>query len=138
MASPNVMKPSPCTPPPPELSKETKNSISSILVRWISLVQNKNGWVLGGHITPSSIHNRTSRHLRDWQLNHAERWASYVVSRTGLLGDLFCVVLNGYHWACQFFPIIDVQIVISRYPWMFSTYLITLVVRQHQKHSKYG
>jgi hypothetical protein len=25
--SPNVMKPSPCTPPPQELSKETKNAI---------------------------------------------------------------------------------------------------------------
>jgi hypothetical protein len=34
-ASPNVMKPSPCTPPCQELSKETKNMIWSIWVRWI-------------------------------------------------------------------------------------------------------
>jgi hypothetical protein len=34
--SPNIMEPSLCTPPPPELSKETKNRIWSILVGWIS------------------------------------------------------------------------------------------------------
>jgi len=35
--SPNVMEPSPCIPPPPpQLSKETKNGIWSIQVRWIS------------------------------------------------------------------------------------------------------
>jgi len=34
--SPNVMEPSPCTPPPGELSKATKNGIWSIQVRWIS------------------------------------------------------------------------------------------------------
>jgi len=38
-ASPNAMKPSWCTPPPRELSKETKNMIRSILVPWISSVQ---------------------------------------------------------------------------------------------------
>jgi hypothetical protein len=41
IASPNAMEPSQCTPPPWELSKETKNMIWSILVRWISYVQNK-------------------------------------------------------------------------------------------------
>ncbi len=35
-ASPNVMRPSPCTPPCWELSKDTKNTIWSIPVRWIS------------------------------------------------------------------------------------------------------
>ncbi len=34
--SPNTMKPTPYTPPPRELSKETKNTIWSILVQWIS------------------------------------------------------------------------------------------------------
>jgi len=34
--SPNVMEPSPCTPPCQELSKDTKNTIWSILVWWIS------------------------------------------------------------------------------------------------------
>ncbi len=33
---PNTMKPSRCTPPPPELSKDTKNRIWSIPVEWIS------------------------------------------------------------------------------------------------------
>ncbi len=36
IASPNAMKPSQCTPPPRELSKETKNAIWSILVWCIS------------------------------------------------------------------------------------------------------
>ncbi len=35
------MKSSPCTPPHWELSKDIKNTIWSILVRWISLLQNK-------------------------------------------------------------------------------------------------
>jgi hypothetical protein len=34
--SPNIMQPSPCTPPCQELSKDTKNTIWSILVWWIS------------------------------------------------------------------------------------------------------
>jgi hypothetical protein len=34
--SPKVMEPSPCTPPCQELSKDTKNTIWSILVWWIS------------------------------------------------------------------------------------------------------
>jgi len=33
MATPNAMEPSPCTPPPPELSKETKNTIWRVLVQ---------------------------------------------------------------------------------------------------------
>ncbi len=37
-ASPNTIKLSRCTPPHWELSKETKNTIWSILIRWISLV----------------------------------------------------------------------------------------------------
>ncbi len=44
--SPNVMKPSRRTPPPWELSKETKNAIWSIPVWWISLVQNKTNKLL--------------------------------------------------------------------------------------------
>jgi hypothetical protein len=40
-ASPTVMKPSGCTPPPQELSKDTKNVNWSIPVPWISSVQNK-------------------------------------------------------------------------------------------------
>jgi hypothetical protein len=35
-ASPNVMEPGPCTPPRWEHSKDTKNTIWSILVGWIS------------------------------------------------------------------------------------------------------
>jgi len=35
-ASPNVMEPSPCTPPRQEFSKDTENTIRSILVWWIS------------------------------------------------------------------------------------------------------
>jgi len=35
------MKPSQCTPPPRELSKETKNTIQSIPIQWISMVQTK-------------------------------------------------------------------------------------------------
>jgi hypothetical protein len=35
------MEPSPCTPPHRELSKDTKNTIWSILVRWISYLQNR-------------------------------------------------------------------------------------------------
>jgi hypothetical protein len=35
-ASPNAMKPTLCTPPPQELSKETKNTIQGILAQWIS------------------------------------------------------------------------------------------------------
>ncbi len=38
-ASPNAMKPSWCTPPPWELSKETKNVIWSIPIWWISFIQ---------------------------------------------------------------------------------------------------
>jgi hypothetical protein len=34
--SPNVIEPSPCTPPHWELSKDTKNTIWSIMVWWIS------------------------------------------------------------------------------------------------------
>ncbi len=34
ITSPNVMEPSPCTPPHQELSKDTKNTIWSILVQW--------------------------------------------------------------------------------------------------------
>jgi hypothetical protein len=41
IASPNTMEQSRCTPPPWELSKETKNVICSILVWWISSVQTK-------------------------------------------------------------------------------------------------
>jgi hypothetical protein len=40
-ASPNVMEPSPCTPPHWKLSKDTKNTIWSIPVWWISYLQNK-------------------------------------------------------------------------------------------------
>jgi hypothetical protein len=39
--SPNVMAPSPCTPPHWELSKDTTNTIWSIPVQWISYLQNK-------------------------------------------------------------------------------------------------
>ncbi len=35
-ASPNTMKPSPCTPPPRELINKTKNVVWSILAWWIS------------------------------------------------------------------------------------------------------
>jgi hypothetical protein len=35
------MEPSPCTPPHQELSKDAKNMIWSLLVRWISSLQNK-------------------------------------------------------------------------------------------------
>jgi len=38
-ASSNIMEPSQCTSPPGELSKETKNTIWSILVLWISSIQ---------------------------------------------------------------------------------------------------
>jgi hypothetical protein len=41
ITSPNAMKPSRCTPPPWELSKDTKNAIWNIRVWWISQVQNK-------------------------------------------------------------------------------------------------
>jgi hypothetical protein len=34
--SPNIVEPSPCTPPHRELSKDTKNTNSSISVQWIS------------------------------------------------------------------------------------------------------
>ncbi len=40
---------SPCTPPPQELSKETKNTIWDIMVWWISYLQTKQ--------TSSSLHN---------------------------------------------------------------------------------
>jgi len=40
-SSPKAMKPSQWTPPPQEPSKETKNTIWSIPVRWISSVQNR-------------------------------------------------------------------------------------------------
>ncbi len=40
-ASPTVVEPSWCTPPPEELSKDTKDVIWSILVRWLSSLQNK-------------------------------------------------------------------------------------------------
>jgi hypothetical protein len=39
--SPNIMEPSPCTPPHQELSKDTKNTIWSIPVQQISELQNK-------------------------------------------------------------------------------------------------
>ncbi len=44
-ASPNPMKPSRCTLPHRELSKETKNMIWSIPVQWISWVQNKTNYL---------------------------------------------------------------------------------------------
>jgi hypothetical protein len=47
--SPNGMEPSPCTPPRLELSKDTKKTIWSIPVWWMSYLQNKlpsfiDGW----------------------------------------------------------------------------------------------
>ncbi len=39
--SPNVMEPSPCTPTHRKLSNDIKNMIWSILVRWISHLQNE-------------------------------------------------------------------------------------------------
>ncbi len=43
--SANAIKPSWCTPPPWELSKEAKNVIWSIPVQWISEVQNKTNYL---------------------------------------------------------------------------------------------